>query len=542
MSRDNVEYLLELIKYRLTVPPLKEMLKYVGLASSGRKDDLRSRLLEFIEKNGPNYFLQMDTIQTEIRKKGEDDQRQLLYERQREAQRKEQENEARRRKLSILNSAAAIRNLHDYDSPNSTPSHSIVDFFESRHTPTKTIKSRQVITEGDFPSILWGGLECSTLDINWMIFPFYEQLRVLKSYCIKGSSQKCHHTFNLTAGEFADISLGRKSVIFCMTNLFAAFLSTRRANGVKPSCLLEYPFSFSIKVNGEEIIFKGHGIKDKPGSCSPIDIGKLLISGENHIIFPFNGFSKLIVSYLFAKVFSVDDLVEKVSTFPPFPMNSKVELIKSIKNAINDEDIQLGENNFILKLNDPLTLSRIEKPVLSTICNHIQPFDCEIFFQSQKNFPLFKCPICRRQLGEQKLTLSSFDLPDSIRLELQNFSVGKYFRTNPVFYLRCDNFTTSILKVCSNHKGIAYSYKGKTINSVKLNPDGTWEVNEIDEDSDFSPLEESLSEAGDDLPSSTHDIPLSQVEHEDEDIVLVDAVSTEELYRRRQEQHIIEIL
>ncbi|VUZ39904.1 unnamed protein product [Hymenolepis diminuta] len=73
----------------------------------------------------------------------------------------------------------------------------------------------------------------------------------------------------------------------------------------------------------------------------------------------------------------------------------KQATLKMLRSKLDNQDGIQCENSFPTSLSCPLTLLRIQIPVKSCLCTHVQCFDLEAFLKSVKCRPRWNCPVCK---------------------------------------------------------------------------------------------------------------------------------------------------
>ena len=537
-----------LISRQFRINELTIVLRELKLSRTGRKQELIDRILNYISQYGIETVAGIDIVQQWLTRNSLQHEEMLRVRERRELIIQEQQRVAeqraaafQRRREQMLQVQSNYHRMATYDEEEdeftnsavfSSPSRPLIrDFFDERHNHVQKTSNSLSIIDSEFPIIKFHGIECSTLDIHWMISPFYEQLRTIKSTIVDGGAKEISMQFKITSGEMIDILDNKSSILFTETHLFAAFLSSREVNNVHPMCLTEYPANFICKINDTIINYKGKGIKDLPGSSPPIDIGQYCLQGTNTLSFHFNGFSKLAASILFVKVVPIQSIMDAIKT-RQLPANAKKTIINKLINKHQDDDISFGD--FIVQLIDPISLTLISLPILNINCKHLQPIDCYNFLMAQKSTPLFKCPICQYDMGKVTFQIREFNVPPSLQNELQSFPITKYFRMDPSRTLYTDTFMINVLRACNDFIGPAAFYKESNLQllNIKILPNGTWLVNDTCTNS-------SSDESSIELSSNEHNVP-DQENHviQDDEIVLVNATSNSirrETYREEND-------
>eukprot|EP00835_Amoeboradix_gromovi_P004341 NODE_332_length_10744_cov_0.374072.p2 type:complete len:552 gc:universal NODE_332_length_10744_cov_0.374072:2189-3844(+) len=487
MSEDDKTILLRLLHGQFRILELDHILKCLNQRKSGKKQDKKDRIQLYIDEHGVSDLLSIPLVISNIsqsRESGrlkETELNKIKKHRMLEENKRKQKALEQQRQASSRNSYMEyLNNISDYEIYNTQNRHSnstrpstVEDFFEGRSLNMSSA-NEMIIIDSEFPVIKWHGVECSTYNINWMIQPFYEQLRVIYSSIIDGGSRAVTFQFSLSSGEYSDLRIKSRSIVFVMTHLHAAFLSVQNTlDGVKYRCLVEYPWAFKYCINGNEISYKSKGIKEVPGSSSVINLSNHCKLGINTLSFPFNGFSKLASSILFARPVSIQEITDSV-ILRKTPSTQKLDFVKSLISKHNDEDVQFGDFN--VSLNDPISLTRIQIPVLSSTCNHLQPFDLINFLIAQLQAPLFRCPVCHTSIGSLKLTITHFNIPPSLKNDLTRFPLSKYFKSDPIPTISVDSWFVAVLDSCSEYIGPALSFRPLQIDEITIQLDGSWIV------------------------------------------------------------------
>ena len=528
-SRSDQTIIMELITYQFKIMDLKTILRPLSLPLTGRKQELIDRIVAFIDEHGITSVANIPEIRIKLAAYKQRIAEAEVANRRREEILQEQSRKRKRQEDLIRQQRSAhtfnpyrdyINEISDYDSAmSSSPNHRRHphEFFEAavRAEPLPRSNSMTIINS-EFPTIKWCGIEASALDFNWMILPFHTKLHVIHAAVVDGGAKLITTAFNLSEKEFIDLQSGSKSLLFVMTHLYAAFLSTQQTQKHnKPFCLLDYSHTFQCTINNQIINYKHKGIKDTPGSAPPINLSKYCKSGPNTLQWSFTGYSKIATSLLYCIPVSISSLSTTIQQQPHLPKISKSVLISKLINTHNDDSIQF--NDFTISLNDPMSLTRIQIPIISNKCAHIQPMDLIIFLTSQSHTPLFKCPICSTQLSKITIAATDFLVPKSLCSELANFPISKYFAINPISSIQVDAFTVQVLECFST----------SLANEISIAADGKWTL--INNDSDISSLLSSAAEEPDDTQ-----IPSSNVnEHQDDEIILVNCVDSQTIPREQ---------
>lgn len=72
------------------------------------------------------------------------------------------------------------------------------------------------------------------------------------------------------------------------------------------------------------------------------------------------------------------------------------------------EDSDLVATSSVMSLKCPLSTLRIDVPVRSTFCTHIQCFDAASFLQLQQQAPTWTCPTCNKSISFKQLVVDRY--------------------------------------------------------------------------------------------------------------------------------------
>lgn len=211
-----------------------------------------------------------------------------------------------------------------------------------------------------------------------------------------------------------------------------------------PSAAIEYPTPLEIHANGVQLRENVKGIKGKPGTARPANITKFInrTPATNVVEMVYAANAKYFLMYCYiAETRLSDEIALEVMKNRHIHLVSTIDEIKK-EYTNGDDDLVVATSSLSLKC--PLTYSRMKLPSKSIYCQHIQCFDCLSFLQLQEQIPTWTCPICSR------------------KMELDEIAVSDYY-------------LDILLKVDDN------------VDSVTLNPDGSWSPNVESQEPTSSP-------------------------------------------------------
>ncbi|KAF9144127.1 SUMO ligase siz1 [Mortierella sp. GBA39] len=242
--------------------------------------------------------------------------------------------------------------------------------------------------------------------------------------------------------------------------------------------LMEFPDDCYIRVNNRTLDWRPRGVKNKPGTFTPVDITRfcqLQESSVNHVELRYSNASKVfhaslhLVCPINAKTI-VDSLIQK--KFIP-----KEATYRALEKKIKDDDIM--ELSSTLSLKCPLGVQRIEVPCRSLKCQHLQCFDAFTFLSLNKNVQRWVCPVCNR-------IMDSWD------------------------EIIVDGYYMDILKSTP-----------KSLKNVNVHPDGRWEIPaaiiSIDIDDSTSIPTDSGSSSSEPTSHGTDNGPIYVIDDDDDD-------------------------
>ncbi|KAF8471940.1 PINIT domain-containing protein [Kalaharituber pfeilii] len=160
-----------------------------------------------------------------------------------------------------------------------------------------------------------------------------------------------------------------------------------------------FPAQVEVRVNDQPIPQSQlRGLKNKPGSTRPPDITHLLIKSVGAI----NNKYAIVVNLV--KVIPVEKLVDDLSK-----SNNRISKEAVIREMVKrNEDSDLVATSSVISLKCPLSTLRIELPVRSKVCTHVQCFDASSYLQLQQQAPTWTCPTCNKPVPFNLLVVDSY--------------------------------------------------------------------------------------------------------------------------------------
>ncbi|KAF8332340.1 PINIT domain-containing protein [Cantharellus anzutake] len=176
------------------------------------------------------------------------------------------------------------------------------------------------------------------------------------------------------------------------------------------ACPIEFPPVCELKMNGHIVTANTRGMKKKPGTAPPVDLGKYSSTGLNRIDMTYVNNSQPFVMkkyYLLAnlvRVTTVDQWVDKIRS----SKLRSAEIVKAslFKNKEEDDEIVAGAQTMSLKC--PLSYMRLRTPCRSQLCLHSQCFDATSWFMMMEQTTTYLCPVCDKALNVDDLIMDGY--------------------------------------------------------------------------------------------------------------------------------------
>lgn len=170
-----------------------------------------------------------------------------------------------------------------------------------------------------------------------------------------------------------------------------------------------FPQQVEVKVN-EQIVPASQlkGLKNKPGSTRPPDITQMLhksLTHTNEIAITYALTTKKYAFVLnLVNVISAEKLVQDLKK-----SNHRISKQSVIDDMVKrNEDSDLVATSSVMSLKCPLSTLRIELPVRSRVCIHVQCFDAMSYLLLQQQAPTWQCPTCSKPVPYEMLVIDSY--------------------------------------------------------------------------------------------------------------------------------------
>ncbi|KDR84933.1 hypothetical protein GALMADRAFT_149463 [Galerina marginata CBS 339.88] len=218
-------------------------------------------------------------------------------------------------------------------------------------------------------------------------------------------------TFSLSADQSAKMKSGSRYQLrlFCTSSIFYAGAGSFRTSTL--ACPMEFPPTCEVRVNNTQITANLKGLKKKPGTAPPPDIGKYSrITSTNRVEMVYVNSQQPVQS---KKYYMIVMLVE-ATTIDALVTNLRGQHLwtaqdvrqRMIQAMSEDDDIIAGPQRMSLKC--PLTFVRITTPCRSSKCVHPQCFDATSWFTMMEQTTTWLCPVCERMLDHRDLIMDGY--------------------------------------------------------------------------------------------------------------------------------------
>ncbi|GJJ13896.1 hypothetical protein Clacol_008153 [Clathrus columnatus] len=175
-------------------------------------------------------------------------------------------------------------------------------------------------------------------------------------------------------------------------------------------CPIEFPPTCEVRVNGNQITSNLKGIKKKPGTAPPADLGNTVrlnshLPNRVEIVYvnsqqPVQN-KKYYIVVILVEVKTVEQLVENLKK-GKYKTEADIRA-KMVQDTVIDDDIIAGSQKMSLKC--PLTCARVNIPCRSSQCPHAQCFDATSWFSMMEQITTWLCPVCDKTLNVDELII-----------------------------------------------------------------------------------------------------------------------------------------
>ncbi|KAJ7092675.1 PINIT domain-containing protein [Mycena epipterygia] len=221
-------------------------------------------------------------------------------------------------------------------------------------------------------------------------------------------------TFNLTNEHIAKLKSDSSKYqlrLFCTSSVFySPTLSSFRPN--TGPCLIEFPPTCEVRVNSVQLTANLKGLKKKPGTAPPPDLGKYirLTTANNKVEMIYVNSQQPVQPkkfYLVVQLVETVNVESLVQELKKTGYKSSHDIRREMISSMTiDEDIVAGPQKMSLKC--PLSYMRVSTPCRSRKCTHSQCFDATSWFSVMEQTTTWLCPVCERTLDCKDLIVDGY--------------------------------------------------------------------------------------------------------------------------------------
>ncbi|KAH7883534.1 PINIT domain-containing protein, partial [Phlebopus sp. FC_14] len=203
--------------------------------------------------------------------------------------------------------------------------------------------------------------------------------------------------------------------LYCTTSTFYSPNPTTFRPPAGP-CPIEFPPTCEVRVNGTPLQANLKGLKKKPGTAPPADLGKTVrTTGLNRVEIVYVNSQqpvqpkKYYMSVMLVEATTVAQLVDRLKKGKyrsSEDIMAKSRSLSLAKTASDDDEIVAGPQKMSLKC--PLSFMRIQIPCRSAQCVHSQCFDATSWFSCMEQTTTWFCPVCEKVLNYDELIIDGY--------------------------------------------------------------------------------------------------------------------------------------
>ncbi|KAG8913461.1 SUMO ligase siz1 [Tulasnella sp. 408] len=205
--------------------------------------------------------------------------------------------------------------------------------------------------------------------------------------------------------------------LYCTSSNFYTAPTAFRPSPVNGPCPIEFPNTCEIRVNNTNLHAQTKGLKKKPGTAPPANLGtsvrtapgainkvEILYCNQNPVQGQPPNNRKYFVQVNLVKATSPEQLVEILRKGKYKP---KEEILMKMRQNVDDDDeIEAGPQKLSLKC--PLSYTRIEIPIRSSACPHPSCFDATSWYGMMEVTTTWQCPICEKTLNLDEMIVDGY--------------------------------------------------------------------------------------------------------------------------------------
>ncbi|KAJ7596981.1 PINIT domain-containing protein [Mycena floridula] len=217
-------------------------------------------------------------------------------------------------------------------------------------------------------------------------------------------------SFTLTPEQSNKMRDGRYQLrLFCTSSTFYSANPNFRPNTAP--CLVEFPPTCEVRVNSVQLTANLKGLKKKPGTAPPPDLGKYIRTGsQNRIEMVYVNSQQPVPSkkfYLVVMLVESTSVARLVNGLKETNFKTYAEIQQKMRDSIlDDDDIVAGPQKMSLKC--PLSFMRVGTPCRSSKCVHPQCFDATSWYSVMEQTTTWLCPVCEQVLDSKDLIIDGY--------------------------------------------------------------------------------------------------------------------------------------
>lgn len=173
---------------------------------------------------------------------------------------------------------------------------------------------------------------------------------------------------------------------------------------------IEYPSPHYLTVNNEQLDNRKYGgLVNKPGTAKPVDLTEYLLGPPelNKIRISYMDDTYTYYVYLyFVKIIPFETVIQEILDHPKIPKQQAIEIIKKNVEDLSRDDIEMKD--ILLTLRDSYTYAKINIPIKTKNCKHLECFDLRYFMIQQYESPTWECPRCSEPLDVSDLAVCEY--------------------------------------------------------------------------------------------------------------------------------------
>ncbi|KAI5962805.1 hypothetical protein KGF57_001374 [Candida theae] len=184
---------------------------------------------------------------------------------------------------------------------------------------------------------------------------------------------------------------------------------------------IEWPIPHELYVNDEKMLNNYEGIRHKPGTAKPVDVTDFVLGPPklNKIRMTYEDDTDTYYVYLyFVILIPIEEVIEEIKEHPKISKRGTMDLIKKNADDSHLEGIEIKD--IMLTLKDPYTFTRIQTPIKTMECDHLECFDLNFFMIQQQSNPTWECPHCGNSLEVSDLAICEYfeDILNNVSMDV----------------------------------------------------------------------------------------------------------------------------